>query len=132
MSVDDAELHWEKGYAFSQLLLAEREYQAATNEREEAEYALIEAARLGRDAEHQASMRKAQIASKPPGKNAEERAAAMLILLEGDEEYRRLSSEAREFRATQAEIKPKIKTLEANMRRIELHMMGLTNIMGSP
>lgn len=129
MTENGGDLYLDGGFAYSQLLSLQRESAAAETEREEAEYALSEAARMAKDCEHKAALHQARVAAHISGKNAATRNASIMLLLEEDNEYKNLTQEARAYKATQSDIRPRIRALDAKIRRLERHMDGLIGLM---
>lgn len=101
-------------------------HKQATLDRLEVQRNLAEAVQQARDCEQQYTLRKARISGDVPGKNAEQRAATLLVMLEEDEVYTTIFSEAYEHRARASELEAHVRVKDEEVRalREELHLIA--------
>jgi len=101
-------------------------HKLATLDRLEVQRNLAEAVQQARDCEQQYTLRKARISGDVPGRNAEQRAATLLVMLEEDEVYTTIFSEAYEHRARASELEANVRVKDEEVRalREELHLIA--------
>jgi len=103
-------------------------YKEAVQERFEAAETLAEAVAMAKDAEHKSVVRRSIVTASPPGRNADERSATAIQLLEADTEYKAVEAEARENRSMAADVQRRIDVLNEEIKGTREHMRLLANL----
>ena len=107
-----------------------REYRDALEYRYEAQEALAESFAMARDSEEKAHTLRARLSSNLPGKNADERAAALVVILDEDSQYRELVEDGYRSRAAVADLQRQIDKLDDQIKALREHMRMLVAITG--
>jgi hypothetical protein len=100
----------------------------AVYERFETAETLAEAVAMAKDAEHKAVVRRSIVTASPSGRNADERSATAIQLLEADTEYKTVEAEAREHRSMAADVQRRIDVLNDEIKGAREHMRLLANL----
>lgn len=113
--------------AFSSISTA---YRDALEYRYEAQEALAEAFAQARDSEERAHTMRARLSSNLPGKNADERAAALVVILDEDSEYRAVVEDGYRSRAAVNDLQRQIDKLDDQIKGMREHMRMLVAVTG--
>lgn len=113
--------------AFSTISTA---YRDALEYRYEAQEALAESFAMARESEEKAHTLRARLSSDLPGKNADERAAALVVILDENTEYRALVEDGYRSRAAVADLQRQIDKLDDAIKGMRENMRMLVALAG--